>query len=174
MSFQLADGTIPPEVEILRHCQSFDKSSLGITVVIEVVEISHGPISSLMMTCTEDWEAYGNECLMRVVAQRMKDGFEVISITEKSATLRKKDIAAMRQSIVISHIATDKGARFSINRDEEEFRREMIQYYNEVHSKDDNRTLDDDTSLDDVTEAIEEHENLSWEEISLEPGFFTS
>src|SRR3546814_11637078 len=87
MTFKLDDGTEPPAIERLDHCAHFYKSSLIQEVNIDVVEYRAGPVSSLTMTCTAGWETYGAECLMRVIAQRISEGYSVSSGSQNSAFL---------------------------------------------------------------------------------------
>lgn len=60
------------------------------------------------------------------------------------------------------HIETPAGARFSHHNSEEEMRAGLVEYYNEVHA--DGSPIAVDTDLGEVIEAIEEVENVSWEE----------
>jgi len=75
--------------------------------------------------------------------------------------------------LIVCHIETSSGPRFSIHPDEEHLRGELIAYYNEAHAdEDENPALDADTVIEDVIEAIEEHENLSREEMWIDPKTF--
>ena len=90
MTFKLDGGIEPPAIERLDHCANFYKTSLNQEVNVDVVEYRSGPVSSLTMTCTAGWETYGAECLMRVIAQRMSEGYSVSSGSQNSAFLIRK------------------------------------------------------------------------------------
>jgi hypothetical protein len=64
------------------------------------------------------------------------------------------------------HVETSGGARFEYADDEEEMRRQMIEYYNDT-CRDPNQhdELAEDTEFEEVREAIEEYENFSYEEV---------
>ncbi len=94
MSFKLDDGSEPPDVERLNHGAHFYKTSLGQQVDVDVVEYRAGPVATLTMTCTAGWEAYGAECFMRVIAQRISEGYSVSSGTQNSAFLILKSDSA--------------------------------------------------------------------------------
>jgi hypothetical protein len=68
-----------------------------------------------------------------------------------------------------THIETSSGARFSTHETEEDMRKSLIEYYNEVHAYDGSGTdtLPDCMSLEEVVDEIEEIENLSIEETWL-------
>ena len=68
--------------------------------------------------------------------------------------------------MIVCHIRTSNGARFSIHRNEEELRVELIDYYNECLAEG-NFQLADDTDLEEAQDAIEEMEDVSWEEIHI-------
>jgi hypothetical protein len=70
------------------------------------------------------------------------------------------------KSIIVCHIRTSAGARFSIHEDEESLRVELIDYYNECLAEGDFE-LADDTELQEAQDAIEESEDVSWEEVLL-------
>jgi hypothetical protein len=89
MPFTMEGGCEPPPIERLVHRDGFYKTSLGKHIEVTVVECRFGPVLSLTLTCTEGWEGYGAECLMRVIAQRITDGFTVTSGNERSAFLIK-------------------------------------------------------------------------------------
>lgn len=69
--------------------------------------------------------------------------------------------------MIICHIRTSAGARFSVHEDEDDLRDELVEYANEVH----NMKLDDDASLDDALDLIEEFEDVSYEEVEA-PDFY--
>jgi hypothetical protein len=77
----------------------------------------------------------------------------------------------VNQSIVVCHIATPAGARFSVHPDEEGLRQSLIEYHNDTIADGESEHLDPDASLEETIDAIEESENLSWESITLAPGF---
>src|SRR3546814_17319513 len=81
MSFKLDDGTEPPDVERLNHGAHFYKTRLGQQVDVDVVDYRAGPVSTLTMTFTAGWEAYGAECFIRVIAQRITECSSVSSGT---------------------------------------------------------------------------------------------
>lgn len=87
MTFKLAGGTEPPQIERLVHSASFYKTSLGKHIEVQVVECRFGHAAHLTMTCTPEWEAYGAECLMRVIAQLITEGYVVSSGSQNSAFL---------------------------------------------------------------------------------------
>lgn len=69
-----------------------------------------------------------------------------------------------------THIATPAGPRFSTHGSEEEMRQSLIEYYNEVHAPEsDEGDLPEDADLQTVKDAIEEIEDVSWEETLLPP-----
>lgn len=67
-------------------------------------------------------------------------------------------------TVIQEHIRTSSGPRFSIYLNEEDRRRELIDYYNEVHCDATDERLPDDAELSEVVEAIEEYEDVSAEE----------
>lgn len=72
----------------------------------------------------------------------------------------------MQIKLIVEHIRTPAGARFSVYKNDEDRRVQLIQYFNEVHADGAADELDEEgTSLDDVLEAIEECEDVSCEEI---------
>lgn len=73
----------------------------------------------------------------------------------------------MSKSLIVCHIRTSAGARFSIHANEEELRVELIDYYNECLA--DGDTLEEDTDLETAQDAVEESEDVSWEEIWINP-----
>jgi nucleoid-associated protein YgaU len=68
--------------------------------------------------------------------------------------------------MIVCHIRTSAGARFSVHEDEESLRVELIDYFNECLAEG-NFQLADDTDLDDAIEAIEESEDVSWEDVPI-------
>jgi hypothetical protein len=70
------------------------------------------------------------------------------------------------KSIIVCHIRTSAGARFSTHENEESLRVELIDYYNECLAEGDFE-LADDTELQEAQDAIEESEDVSWEEVLL-------
>jgi hypothetical protein len=66
--------------------------------------------------------------------------------------------------MIIWHVETSAGARFDWAKDEEHFRRQLIEYYNETCKDSTDKELADDATLDEATEAIEDYESLSYEE----------
>ena len=79
----------------------------------------------------------------------------------------------MAKSIIVCHIAASSGSRFSIHPNEEELRKSLIEYNNDtLHDGEDDDQVDEDCTLSEVIETIEEQENLSWEEIYFPEGFF--
>lgn len=82
-----------------------------------------------------------------------------------------------RITLTLEHIRTSAGARFSTYTDDEDRRQQLIAYFNEVHVDGDTAStaewLADDAELEDVVEAIEEYEDVSTEEISVDvPDLF--
>lgn len=73
--------------------------------------------------------------------------------------------------MIICHIRTSAGARFSVHTDLEDLRRELVEYWNEVRADGDGDELDDDASLDDALDLIEEFEDVSYEEVEA-PDFY--
>lgn len=65
------------------------------------------------------------------------------------------------------HIASAAGSRFSTHDSEEEMRTSLIEYWNEVLSDDESEELNEDASLEEAIEKIEEMESVSWECIWL-------
>ncbi len=80
----------------------------------------------------------------------------------------------MSRAITVCHIDTAAGARFSIHPDAEDLRTSLIEYFNEVLLTDEEDPLADDATLEEVTEAIEEMENVSTETIHIDPEEFWS
>jgi hypothetical protein len=80
----------------------------------------------------------------------------------------------MNRPLILCHIETSSGPRFSIHPTEEHLRQELISYFNEVHADADTEELPDDADLEDVIEAIEEIESLSRETITINPQEFWS
>lgn len=68
-------------------------------------------------------------------------------------------------SRITCHIATAAGARFSEHKDQEDLRTSLIEYFNEVHADCTSDELHEDATLEEVIDAIEEIEDVSWEEI---------
>lgn len=72
--------------------------------------------------------------------------------------------------IVVCHIRTSAGARFSIHKDLEELRQELIEYTNEVLAESClGYEVSRDATLEQVIEAIEEVEDVSYEETEIIP-----
>jgi hypothetical protein len=67
--------------------------------------------------------------------------------------------------MIVEHIRTSAGPRFSTYERDEDRRVQLIQYYNEVHADEDNPELADDATLEEVVDAIEEFEDIDTEEI---------
>lgn len=79
----------------------------------------------------------------------------------------------MTKSLIVCHIETSSGARFSIHADEEEFRTSLVDYNNNtLKNGEDDGQVDEDCSLAEVIDSIEDRENLSWEQIWLSENFF--
>ncbi len=80
----------------------------------------------------------------------------------------------MTKSIIVCHIDTSAGARFSIHPDGEELRKSLVEYNNDtLNDGEDDDQLDEDSTLSEAIEKIEERESVSWEEIFLPDGFFS-
>lgn len=80
----------------------------------------------------------------------------------------------MTKSIIVCHIATSAGARFSVHADEDDLRKSLIEYNNDtLNEGEDDDQVDEDCSLSEVIETIEERETVSWEEIYMPDGFFS-
>lgn len=67
--------------------------------------------------------------------------------------------------MIVWHVETSSGARFEWAQDEDHMRRQMIDYYNETCKDEGDEDLPDDAEFEEAREAIEEHENLSYEEV---------
>lgn len=67
------------------------------------------------------------------------------------------------------HISTAAGARFSHHDSEDDLRRELIEYWNEVHADDYDDTLSQDATLEEAKERVEEVEDVSIDEVWLPP-----
>lgn len=89
MAFILADGTEPPKIEVLRHHDSFYKTSEGRRIETQIDEYVHKTIRVMFAKGTEDWEFYTTKCLMQLVAQRETEGWELVTATEFYASMRK-------------------------------------------------------------------------------------
>ena len=74
----------------------------------------------------------------------------------------------MNRTLIVCHIKTSDGPRFSIHPTEENLRVELIEYFNEVHADGaDVPELAEDCTLDAVIDAIDEIETLSREAIDI-------
>jgi hypothetical protein len=68
--------------------------------------------------------------------------------------------------MIVCHIETSAGSRFSQHANEEELRQELISYNNDtLNSGEPDDQLPEDAELSEAIEKIEESENVSWEEI---------
>ncbi len=72
----------------------------------------------------------------------------------------------IKVTLILEHIRTSAGARFSTYTSDEDRRVQLIQYFNEVHADGDDDALKDDAELEYVVEQIEDYEDVSVEEIT--------
>ena len=79
----------------------------------------------------------------------------------------------MIKKLIVCHISTAAGARFSIHESEDELRTSLIEYNNEtLNDGEDESQLEDFASLEEAIEMIEDCENVSWEELWFNPEEF--
>lgn len=83
----------------------------------------------------------------------------------------------MIKKLIVCHISTASGARFSIHESEDGLRTSLIEYNNETLCNDGSgceQTLGPDATLEEAIDLIEEVENVSWEELWFNAGEFTA
>lgn len=74
----------------------------------------------------------------------------------------------MKKRITL-HISTPAGPRLSYHDSEDDMRRELIAYWNEVHSEAKWDDLSEGATLNEAQERVEEVEDVSFEEVWLPP-----
>lgn len=80
----------------------------------------------------------------------------------------------MNKTLIVCHIDTAAGARFSIHPNEESLRRSLIEYNNDtLNNGESDDQVDENSALGEVIDKIEERENVSWEATYLPDGFFS-
>lgn len=89
MEFILQDGTTPPKVEKQTHSYSFYKTSEGRRVETRVDEYVHRTYRVMFASGTEGWEQLITDNMMRVVAQRIEEGWELVRADRFYASMRK-------------------------------------------------------------------------------------